>query len=52
MVNCHQPGVLLRHLNLEVLRTALGQEYGDIAYASVGESKQEQVRTALARKRG
>jgi hypothetical protein len=39
----------------ELLRNAvdaLAVEYEDTAYASVGESKQEQVRTSLARKRG
>ena len=39
----------------EQLRDAIDQlamQYGDVAYASVGKSKQERVRTALARKRG
>ena len=39
----------------EMLRDAveqLGMQYEDVAYSSVGESKQERVRAALARKRG
>jgi len=40
---------------LEQLRDAIDQlamEYEDVAYASVGESKQERVRAVLTRKRG
>ena len=41
-------------MRTEQFRDAIDQlamEYEDVAYASVGESKQERVRTALARKR-